>query len=420
MKPGDRRRRIGLLGGTFDPIHYGHLMIAEEARTLADLDEVIFIPAGQNPFKEAQKPEEREHCFQMLSLAVEDNPAFRISRVEMDKPGKSYTVDTVEELKTEPDADYYFILGSDLLDQIDTWRQADKLLHEVGLIVVRRPYSLRREPRERVRELHKRFGTEIRCIDAPMMGVSSTKLREMTRSGQSIRYYTPDSVIRYIQGHNLYMPDTEKTEKKSYDSEKIKLQLSGKLKSGRYKHTLGVVGTAKKLAKRWGADPEKAETAALLHDCAKGMNLKEMQQAAVQAKLDADPEVFESAALLHAPVGAWIASTEYGVTDPEILSAIASHTIGGTAMSTLDKIIFLADYIEPGRDTPGVEKIRRDAKKDLNQAVLEAMSGTISYLAASGARIYPKTVEARNALISEMKQNKDKSDSVQGKDSKQS
>lgn len=89
----------------------------------------------------------------------------------------------------------------------------------------------------------------------------------MTRSGQSIRYYTPDSVIRYIQEHNLYMPDTEKTEKKPYDSEKIKLQLSGKLKSGRYKHTLGVVGTAKKLAKRWGADPEKGNCGAVARLC---------------------------------------------------------------------------------------------------------------------------------------------------------
>lgn len=397
-------RKIGLFGGTFDPVHYGHLMIAEEARTLTGLDEIIFIPAGQNPFKPAQTKEEREHCYRMLMLATGNNSAFRISRIELDKPGKSFTVNTVRAIQAAEDAEYSFIIGSDLLYQIDTWREAESLLRQIGLIVVMRPDDCGRDPQKKIREIENHFGTHISCIEVPMMGISSTDIRRMTAEGKSVRYYTPDQVIDYIQEHHLYTMSESET--RTYNINAFRKKLKKILKPGRYEHTLGVTETAEKLAKRWGADPEKAKAAGMLHDCAKAMSLKELQKAAIQAEIDADPMMFASTALLHAPVGAWIAEKEYGVTDPEVLSAIASHTVGKPEMSLLDKIIFLSDYIEPGRDFPGVEKVREEAVKDLDRAVLDSMSGTISHLAGTGALIHPRTVEARNALINEIESRK--------------
>jgi len=169
----------------------------------------------------------------------------------------------------------------------------------------------------------------------------------------------------------------------------------------RWLHTEGVMATAIKLANRYGEDPERAELAAILHDVAKYWAVD--RQAAIirdnglpQDVLDYDKELW------HAPVGAWVAEHEYGVSDLEVLDAIRYHTSGRRAMTKLDKVIWLADYIEPGRDFPGVDGIRELAEQHLERAVLAGLDGTINFLIAKGKRIYPVTVEARNGLIEEI------------------
>lgn len=169
----------------------------------------------------------------------------------------------------------------------------------------------------------------------------------------------------------------------------------------RWLHTEGVMATAIKLANRYGEDPERAELAAILHDVAKYWAVD--RQAAIirdnglpQDVLDYDKELW------HAPVGAWVAEHEYGVSDLEVLDAIRYHTSGRRAMTKLDKVIWLADYIEPGRDFPGVDGIRALAEQHLERAVLAGLDGTINFLIAKGKRIYPVTVEARNGLIEEI------------------
>lgn len=191
---------------------------------------------------------------------------------------------------------------------------------------------------------------------------------------------------------------------KMYNTKFMKEKLQHELKPARYTHTLGVEKTAKKLAKFYGADVEKAKVAALLHDCAKGMKLEKQQEEAVRAELAIvnDDQIFQSPNLMHSYVGAYLARREYGVYDPEILSAIRSHTVGNTNMSLLDKIIFLADYIEPGRCFPGVDELRQLAYTDLDQAVLQAMNGTVAHLAQTGQTIHPETIQSRNALIEQM------------------
>ncbi|HHY93164.1 MAG TPA: HD domain-containing protein [Firmicutes bacterium] len=183
--------------------------------------------------------------------------------------------------------------------------------------------------------------------------------------------------------------------------EELTDRLAAHLTPDRLQHSLGVVETAARLAVRWGAAVAQARLAGLLHDCAKGLTADELLQwAAAFGIVRSDTEI-ACPDLLHGPVGALLAWKEYGVTDRAVLTAIRLHTLGAPDMGLLDKLIYLADYIEPGRAFPGVEDLRRRAEQDLNQAVLRAMDGTIRYVLERGLPLHPQTVAARNQLLRE-------------------
>ncbi|SFQ21678.1 bis(5'-nucleosyl)-tetraphosphatase (symmetrical) YqeK [Caldicoprobacter faecalis] len=174
----------------------------------------------------------------------------------------------------------------------------------------------------------------------------------------------------------------------------------------RYVHSLGVRDCAVMLAQRYGADVEKARVAGLLHDCAKGLPREEMINRAVEAGIELGPKEFQTEALLHGPVGAVVARQTFGIDDTEILSAIECHTTGKSDMALLDKIIYLADYIEPNRDFPEVEELRRAAMEDLDKAVLMALRRTIKYVLDTDRFLHPRTVEAWNDMLKRFKEQK--------------
>lgn len=183
----------------------------------------------------------------------------------------------------------------------------------------------------------------------------------------------------------------------------ISKDLAERLSPKRYRHVLGVVETAEELAKIYEVDIKKARLAALLHDCAKEEKLDAMQAIVKVAGLILDQDMLTSGALLHGEAGSVLAKTRYGVDDSAICEAIRVHTVGKPHMSDLDKVIFLADYIEPNRDFPGVEILRQKARKDLNQGVLAGYDMTIRHLLDKGLCIYEPTIVGRNALLKEMK-----------------
>jgi hydrolase, HD family len=185
------------------------------------------------------------------------------------------------------------------------------------------------------------------------------------------------------------------------DIKEIETDLSNKLSKKRFIHTLGVVNSAMYLAKKYGANIEDAHLAALLHDCAKEIPLLEMRD--LVADLPCDQDMLHSGALLHGLAGMVLANTQYGVTNPDILEAIRVHTTGKENMSKLDKIIFLADYIEPNRKFPGVNDIRLAAEQSLDAGVLCGFDMTIRHLIDSGDSIYPLTILSRNDLLRHMK-----------------
>lgn len=185
------------------------------------------------------------------------------------------------------------------------------------------------------------------------------------------------------------------------DIKEIETDLSNKLSKKRFIHTLGVVNSAMYLAKKYGANIEDAHLAALLHDCAKEIPLLEMRD--LVADLPCDQDMLHSGALLHGLAGMVLANTQYGVTNPDILEAIRVHTTGKENMSKLDKIIFLADYIEPNRKFPGVNDIRLAAEQSLDAGVLCGFDMTIRHLIDRGDSIYPLTILSRNDLLRHMK-----------------
>jgi predicted HD superfamily hydrolase involved in NAD metabolism len=168
----------------------------------------------------------------------------------------------------------------------------------------------------------------------------------------------------------------------------------------RYIHTIGVTDTAVILAGRFGADTKKAEMAAIFHDYAKFRPKEEMKQIIVREKMPAELLDY-NAELWHAPVGAYLAEKEAGITDPEILDAIRYHTSGRPGMTLLDKVIYVADYIEPGRHFPGVEEVRRLAETDLNEALIQAMKNTMIFLMKKNQPVFPETFATYNWLVSQ-------------------
>lgn len=170
----------------------------------------------------------------------------------------------------------------------------------------------------------------------------------------------------------------------------------------RWTHTLGVMQSAVQLAHRYGADPVKAELAALLHDVAKYWPIEKQRQIVIEHQLEPDMLNYDPQ-LLHSHVGAHIAQERFAINDQEVLNAIRYHTSGREQMSLLDKVLCLADYIEPGRDYPQVEKIRQLAESSLEEALVAGFDSTIQFLISRGKKVYPLTVQARNGLIDEIR-----------------
>lgn len=198
------KRKIGIMGGTFNPIHLGHLMIAEVAYEAFNLEQVIFVPAYKPPHKDKEVISP-EHRYAMTQEAVRDNPHFSISDVEMKRNGPSYTVDTIRYFKDlyGPDADFYFIAGTDSIQDLPNWRYIDELLDLCYFIGAMRP-----EGSEQVDAVIDTFGQKgrekIHLLEVPEMKLSATYLRKRLRRGETVRYMLPKCVVDYIETHHIY------------------------------------------------------------------------------------------------------------------------------------------------------------------------------------------------------------------------
>lgn len=198
--------KIGVMGGTFDPIHYGHLAAAEAARVEFGLRKVIFMPAGNPPHKWLKEISDAEHRYRMTALAISSNSGFEVSRLEVDKSGISYTFDTMKQLKkTYGEAsDIYFIIGADTVMELLTWHKIGELLTLCKFITVTRPGFNNREMEQMIEEISSKYNEEIICLEVPLLEISSTDIRERVRDGRSVKYLLPEEVEAYIFENGLY------------------------------------------------------------------------------------------------------------------------------------------------------------------------------------------------------------------------
>ncbi len=189
--------RVGIMGGTFDPIHHGHLVAASEVAALFDLDEVVFVPTGDPWQKTGREVSTAEHRYLMAVIATASNPRFWVSRVDIDRPGPTYTVDTVRDIAAlYPDAELFFITGADALGQILSWKDSEELLSMARFVGVTRPgYVLTDDhlPRD-----------SVTLLDVPALAISSTDCRARVAVGNPVWYLVPDGVVQYINKHRLY------------------------------------------------------------------------------------------------------------------------------------------------------------------------------------------------------------------------
>lgn len=190
--------RVGILGGTFDPIHIGHLLAAEQVREQCQLDEVWFVPTYVPPHKAGVQVTDAEQRLQMVERAIVDHPHFRVSRIELARKGHSYTVDTMQSLREHyPGDTFYFIIGSDMVADLPNWHQSERLVASTQFIGLARPGYAKPQ-------LMDYIARRVRYVTMPLLEISATDIRERVRSGQSIRYFVPEPVRIYIEEHRLY------------------------------------------------------------------------------------------------------------------------------------------------------------------------------------------------------------------------
>lgn len=203
--PGEGKKKVGIMGGTFDPIHIGHLMLAEQAYDKFGLDKVLIMPTGNPPHKDNSVSATTKHRVQMARLAIENNKHFELSLIEVERSGYTYTYETLEELtKKNPDVEYYFIIGADSLLDFDKWKEPQRICQNATLLVATR-YNLSSEELEnQIDEVAHKYNAKIYSLETPNIDISSKLLRTLVNTGKSIKYYVTTDVERYIYKNKLY------------------------------------------------------------------------------------------------------------------------------------------------------------------------------------------------------------------------
>ena len=379
------KQRIGILGGVFDPVHNGHIRMGLSVLDAGLVDQLLVVPSGNPPYKSCVA--EAEDRWKMVVSACSCDKRLVPSRMELDRGGITYTADTLKTVrKVNPKADLFYVIGADAVMKIRQWHRYPDFLSRCTFLVCPRP-GISETPAfsEELKALKAAGG---RFVSVPMDPVScSSAETRLALSGGGIPSGLNVSVFEYCSCKGLYgLPG-----KLEHIDEWMEMLFTD-LNAHRFAHSLSVAYAAKRLAALHGIDPLKAEQAGLLHDCAKCLPLKEMQRIALSHSLTDDRHVLENGALLHSLVGARVAEDRYGMSDPDVLEAIAFHNTGSPGMSRLAMCVCLCDSIEPLRESyPLLERIRALAEVSLERALLLSLESTADYVRSRGKYLHPQT-----------------------------
>ncbi|MBE6022825.1 MAG: nicotinate-nucleotide adenylyltransferase [Cellulosilyticum sp.] len=380
MNKSKKIKKLAIMGGTFDPIHMGHLVTAEEVRHEFQVDEVLFVPTGHPPHKSHINMTTCEHRYLMTVLATAANPCFKVSRIEIEREGVTYTIDTIKELKRiyGEEVQLYFITGADAVHKILGWKESTELLQLCDFVAVTRPGYNKNELMRKVKEMNEQYESNIHFLEVPALAISSSDIRRRLMEEKPIKYLVPQEVENYIKKHALYdyrirLTDDERACMYDY--------VASKLSPKRYAHTRGVVEMALEYAKLNGIDYDETFIAALFHDIAKEIPAKEALAICEKYGIELDEYERSHIHLAHGKVGAVILQRDWGISKPSILDGIRYHTLGRLEMTDLEKAIYLADMTEEGRSSyKGKEEIKRIAQYNLNRAMYKALVSSRNYI----------------------------------------
>ena len=369
--------RIALYGGSFNPPHLGHRAAALTVTERLRPDRLLIIPDRLPPHKELPEGSpSAEDRFQLCELIFAGIPNLEISDIEIRREGASYTADTVEQLRTiYPQDELYLVVGTDMLLCFDQWYRFHYLLEQCTVTVLCRAEEEHELIEEKAEHLQSRYGAKIRIVPHEPIEISSGELRELLPRRQGRDVLTPAAYEEIIR-RRWYsaQPELSWLREKAY----------AMLKPKRIAHVAGCESEAVSLAMRWGEDPELAAEAAILHDITKRLDPETQLELCEEEGLKLEDTERECPEVLHAITGAAVAAKDFGVCD-EVRNAIRWHCTGRPDMTLLEKIVWLADFIEPTRDFPDLDKVRALAYEDLDLALRTAFAMTLSHVREKGA-----------------------------------
>ncbi len=387
--------KIGIFGGSFNPPHIGHIRGAEAAARALGLDRVLLVPAFAVPNKQlpASSPTPQQRL-EMTRLAAAGREKLEVSDIEIAQKAQGYTRDTLLALRDKyPQAAFTLLLGSDQFGIFPQWKNADEIVALADLAVLSRGQKGEGEAvAQTARELSK-LGARVTMLDNPVTEISSTQLRRLL-AFQCADEFLPPAVAEYIHDNCLY---DVAADWKNLPMEALEPIVVGLLNPNRVAHVLGCRDTCVKLARRWGADENDAARAGLLHDITKALDgpLQLTLCGAYGKILDDFSRKYPKT--LHALTGSLVAERIFGENEA-VVSAICSHTTGKANMNTLEKIVYVADYMEPNRDFPGVERLRELAFSDLTAALKLGLEMTLEHLKNQGSEVSSQSREALDYL----------------------
>ena len=383
--------RIGIFGGTFNPPHIGHIQAAQQAITALGLSRLLLIPDRIAPHKQLPEnsptPEQR---LDMLRIAAADCPQIQVSDIELCREGISYTVETVMALKKlYPRAELVLLMGTDMFLSFDSWKNARKILKNTTLGVFCRGEKNEQTAIKEKRSELQRQGAKVELVKNDVIPISSTQMRRLL-AFHCADAFLPAGVGDYIRENGLYDVSARWKNLPMEELERVVVSL---LNPNRVVHVLGCRDTAVELAKRWGADVTDAARAGILHDITKALDGPlQLTLCEAYGKILSDfsrkyPKT------LHALTGSLVAERIFGENEA-VVSAIRYHTTGKAGMNLLETIVYVADYMEPNRDFPGVEKLRALAFTDLPSALKLGLEMTMEHLKKQGSEVSPESREA--------------------------
>ena len=383
--------RIGIFGGAFNPPHVGHLDAARYAAQALGLSRLLLIPSNISPHKQApSQTANAQQRLEMTGLAAAGIPGLEVCDIELRREGISYTYQTIEQLAAEyPDAQLVLLMGTDMFLCFDSWKETGRILAHATLGVFCRGEKAEKEAIAAKKQQLEASGVRVELVAHPVTAISSTQLRRMLIFDCASPFLA-DPVQVYIRENGLYGTGRDYRNLSMAELEQTVVEL---LNPNRVRHVLGCRDTAAKLARYWGADETAAARAGLLHDVTKALDGPLQLTLCREYGRVLDEFSENNPKTLHALTGSLVAERVFGESRA-VVDAIASHTTGKPGMNLLEKIIYVADYMEPNRDFPGVERLREMAYTDIDKALALGLQMTLDVLKEQGRQISPASAQA--------------------------